>query len=183
METKVFRRNVSVIEVRKDSDFLGYYTGRDRNGVVHYDERLSKAMVIKTNKGCEHFLFNLNKFQGNEFSFTKVDCLESFITTYYDEYDEVNPKKVDLNYIIRLKKKADLLSEPSYLSKFDKKEKTFESSLNIEKAIMVGESHSERLLYHLTRKYGDKYEFYKEKLFIKKDREIIIIDGNHIDSF
>ena len=180
METKVFRRNVSVIEVHKDSVFLGYYTGRDRNGVVHYDKRLSYAMVIKTNKGGEHILFNLNKFQGNEFSFTKVNCLESFITTYYDEYDEVNPKKEDEYYIIRIKKKSDMLSESFYLSKFDKKEASFESSLNIEKAIKTGDDSSRKIIYRLTCKHGDKNEFYREKLFIKKDREIIIIDSNHL---
>ncbi len=38
METKVFRRFVYVIEVYKDSEFLGYYTGRDSQNNIHYDK-------------------------------------------------------------------------------------------------------------------------------------------------
>lgn len=177
METKVYRRYVSVIKVHRDSEFLGYYTGRDKNNKVQYDKRLSNAMVIKTAKGVEHILHILNLYYSSENTFTSFDGEESFTTTYYDEYDEVNPNKVDTYYIIRLKKKAELLSEPSYLSKYDKKECIFESSLNIEKAIMAGEYHSERMLYQLTCKYSDEYEFYKERMFISKDRELFLCDA------
>ena len=46
METKVFRRFVYVIEVYKDSEFLGYYTGRDSQNNIHYDKRVPNAMII-----------------------------------------------------------------------------------------------------------------------------------------
>lgn len=177
METKVYRRYVSVIKVHRDSEFLGYYTGRDKNNNVQYDNRLSNAMVIKTAKGVEHILHILNSYYSSENTFTPFEGEETFITTYYDEYDEVNTKKIDTYYIIRLKKKTDLLSEPSYLSKFDKKDWSFESSLNFEKAIMVGEYHSERMLYQLTRKYSDEYELYKERMFIRKNRELVLCDA------
>lgn len=177
METKVYRRYVSIIKVHRNSEFLGYYTGRDKDNKVQYDKRLLNAMVIKTAKGVEHILHILNHYYSGENTFTPFDGEEAFTTTYYDEYDEINPKIVDSYYIIRLKKKTDLLSDPSYLSKFDKKDCSFGSSLNIEKAIMVGEYHSGKLLYHLTRKYGSEYEFYKERIFIRKDRVLVLYDA------
>lgn len=177
METKVYRRYVSVIKVHRDSEFLGYYAGRDKDNKVQYDKRLLNAMVIKTAKGVEHVLHILSTYYSSENKFTPLDGEEAFTTIYYDEYDEVNPKKVNTYNTIRIKKKAELLSEPSYLSKFDKKDWSFESSLNIEKAIMVGECHSGKLLYHLTRKYGNEYEFYKERLFIRKDRALVLYDA------
>lgn len=177
METKVYRRYVSVIKVHRDSEFLGYYTGRDKDNKVQYDNRLLNAMVIKTAKGVEHILHILNHYYSRENTFIPHDGEERFTTTYYDEYDEVNPKKVDTYYIIRLKKRTDQLSEPSYLSKFEKKDCSFESSLNFEKAIMVGEYHSERMLYQLTRKYSDEYELYKERMFIRKNRELVLCDA------
>ena len=176
METKVFRRNVSVMEIRKGSEFLGYYTGRDKKDNIHFDNRLLYAMVIKTTKGGEHILYNLNKFHSDEFTFNLIDCMESFATTYFDEYDEVNPKEVNTYNTIRIKKKTDLLSEPSYLSMYNKKDKTFESSLNIEKAILTGEYRSNNMLYHLSKKYADKYEFYVDRLFVRKTRTLEIID-------
>ena len=177
METKVYRRYVSVIKVQRDSEFLGYYTGRDKNNKVKYDKRLLNAMVIKTAKGVEHILHILSTYYCSENTFTQLDGEESFTTTYYDEYDEVNTKNVNTYNTIRIKKKTDLLSEPSYLSKFDKKDWSFESSLNIEKAIMVGEHHSEKLLYHLTCKYDSEYEFYKERMFIRKNRELVLCEA------
>ena len=54
METKVYRRYVSIIKVHRNSEFLGYYTGRDKDNKVQYDKRLLNAMVIKTAKGVEH---------------------------------------------------------------------------------------------------------------------------------
>ena len=149
METKVYRRYVSVIKVHRDSEFLGYYAGRDKDNKVQYDKRLLNAMVIKTAKGVEHILHILSTYYSSENKFTPLDGEEAFTTIYYDEYDEVNPKK---DWI-------------------------FESSLNIEKAIMVGECHSGKLLYHLTRKYGNEYEFYKERLFIRKDRALVLYDA------
>ena len=177
METKVFRRFVYVIEVYKDSEFLGFYTGRDKQDIIHYDKSFASAMVIRTPKGGEHILYNLKKHHGDEFSFTKVDCMETFTTTYYDDYDNVNPKKVGAYYTIRIKSKTDILSEPGYLSKYDKTDNSFESSLNIEKAIMTGEYGSNKMLYHLSRKYEDKYVFYVDRLFVEKNRNIRII-GN-----
>jgi len=176
METKIFRRNVSVIEVHRDSEFLGYYTGRDKNNKVQYDKRLLNAMVIKTAKGVEHILHILNHYYSRENTFILIDSLETFATTYYDEYDEVDPKKVDTYYVLKIKRKEDMLSEPCYLSMYDKKEISFESSINIEKAILTGEYRSNNLLYHLSRKYADKYEFYIERLFIRKTRDLQTID-------
>ena len=177
METKVYRRYVSVIKVHRDSEFLGYYAGRDKDNKVQYDKRLLNAMVIKTAKGVEHILHILSTYYSSENKFTPLDGEEAFTTIYYDEYDEVNPKKVNTYNTIRIKKKAELLSEPSYLSKFDKKDWSFESSLNIEKAIMTGEYGSNKMLYHLSRKYEDKYVFYVDRLFVEKNRNIRII-GN-----
>ena len=108
--------------------------------------------------------------------FNPIDCLETFATTYFDEYDEIDPEKVDAYYVLRIKRKDDMLSEPCYLSVYDKKQITFESSLNIEKAILTGEHRSTILLYHLSRKYADKYEFYVDRLFIRKTRELQTID-------
>ena len=176
MKTKIFRRNVSVIEVHRDSKFLGYYTGRDKKDNIHFDNRLLYAMAIKTTKGGKHILYNLNKFHSDEYAFNAIDCLETFTTTYYDEYDEIAPEKVDAYFVLRIKKKDDMLSEPCYLSVYDKKEITFESSLNIEKAILTGEYRSNNMLYHLSRKYADKYEFYIERLFIWRTRELQTID-------
>lgn len=42
---------------------------------------------------------------------------------------------------------------------------------------MVGEYHSERMLNCLTRKYSDKYKFYKERMFIRKDRGLVLCDA------
>ena len=176
METKVFRRNVSVIEIRKGSEFLGYYLGQDRNYNVHYSLKLADAIVAKTAKYSEHRLFRLNKYHGDEFSFKNVDCMETITTIYYDDYDVVDPKKVEAYYIVRIKNKKDMLSEPSYLSKYDKKDISFGSSLNIEKAIMIGEHKAWNTARYLSRKYEDEYDFFLERLFVRKDREISIIE-------
>ena len=61
METKVLRRVVSVIEVYKDSEFLGFYTGRDNQNKIHYDKSFASAMVIRTPKAGEHIFYNLEK--------------------------------------------------------------------------------------------------------------------------
>ena len=178
MEIKIFRRYGSVIEVHKDSEFLGYYMVQDRKYNIHYSLKLADAIVAKTAKYSEHRLFRLNKYHGDEFSFTNVDCMETFTTTYYDEYDKVNPKKVDAYYTIRIKNKTDMLSEPGYLKKYDKKDISYGSSLNIEKAIMTGEHKAWITAQHLSWKYGDDYDFYLERLFVKKDRGISIIDDD-----
>ena len=178
METKVFRRFVYIIEVYKDSDFLGFYTGRDNQNNIHFDKSYSNVMVIRTPKGGEHILYNLKKHYGDEFSFTKLDCMETITTTYYDDYDDVNPKKVGAYYTIRIKSKTDMLSEPGYLSKYDKHDNSFESSLNIEKAILSGEYRLNNMVYHLSRKYADKYVFYVDRLFVEKNRDINIIIGH-----
>ncbi len=175
MESKVYRRYVFVIEVHRESEFLGYYTGRDKKGNIHFDNRLLYAMAFKTTKGGKHILYNLNKFHSVEYTFNPIDCLETITTTYYDEYDDIGPKKVDAYYVLRIKRKDEMLSEPYYLSVYDKKGITFESSLNIEKALLIGEHRSNILLYHLSRKYADKHEFYLDRLFIRKIREIQII--------
>lgn len=176
METKVYRRHVSVIRVHRDSAFLGYYTGRDKDNKVQYDKRLQNAMVIKTAKGVEHILHILNNYYSSENTFTLLEGEESFTTTYYDEYDEVNLQKVNTYNTIRIRKKTELFSEPGFLSKFDMKDWSLQSSLNIEKAIMLGEYHSGKLLYHLTRKYGNEYEFYKERIFIRKARALVLCE-------
>ena len=69
-----------------------------------------------------------------------------------------------------------MLSEPSYLSKYDKKDISFGSSLNIEKAIMIGEHKAWNTVRYLSRKYEDEYDFFLERLFVRKDREISIIE-------
>ena len=66
METKVYRRYVSVIKVHRDSEFLGYYAGRDKDNKVQYDKRLLNAMVIKTAKGVEHILHILSTYYSSE---------------------------------------------------------------------------------------------------------------------
>ena len=176
METKVIRRDVSVIEVHKDSEFLGFYTGQDREFKVHYSPKLTDAIVAKTAKFSEHRLSSLRKYHGDVFSFINVDCMEKLTTTYYDDYDERSPKKVNVFFIIRIRNKTDMLLEPSYLSKYDKNDISFESSLNIDKAIMTGERKAWYTARWLSRKYGDDYDFYLERLFVRKDKEISIIE-------
>jgi hypothetical protein len=68
-----------------------------------------------------------------------------------------------------------MLSEPSYLSSYDKSDISFDSSLNIEKAKMTSKHKAWNVTRQLTRKYGDEYYFYLERLFVRKDKEISII--------
>jgi len=175
METKVLRRVVSVIEVYKDSEFLGFYTGRDNQDIIHYDKSFASAMVIRTPKGGEHILYNLEKHYGDEFSFKMVDCTGTYTTIYYDDYDGVRSNNTTAHFIIRIKSKSDMLSEPSYLSSYDKSDISFDSSLNIEKAKMTSKHKAWNVARQLSRKYGDEYYFYLERLFVRKDKEISII--------
>lgn len=176
MEKKILRRNVSVIEICKDSEFLGYYTGQDREFYVHYSLKLANAIVAKTAKYSEHKLSRLNKYHGNEFSFTKVDSMGTYTTTCYDDYDEVSStRNATALFIIKIKRKSDTLSEPScYLSSYDKSDISFDSSHNIEKAKMTSKHKAWNVARQLSRKYGDEYYFYLERLFVRKDKEISI---------
>lgn len=176
METKVYRRKVSVIEVHKDSEFLGYYTGRDRNDKLYYDKNLSNAMVIKTVKGIEHILYNLNKFHGSEFIFIAVCCSETFSSTYYDEYDDCDHSNLNTKQVVRVKYLADPLSEPTYLSDYNKAENTFAVSFDISKAVMLGKR-GFGICRRLSQQYGDKFNFYQEPIFLKKERNIALSDN------
>ena len=61
METSVVRRSVYIVEMRRGTVFLGYYSGGSKNGIANYDFDLLKAMVYKNSKGGEHALFKLRK--------------------------------------------------------------------------------------------------------------------------
>ena len=63
------------------------------------------------------------------------------------------------------------------VSEYDKNDNSFKSSLNFEKAILFGEYRINKMLYHLSRKYAEKYVFFFDRLFVVENRDIKII-GN-----
>lgn len=173
MIRKIYSRNVFVIEVSQADNVIGYYTGKDK----HYSivvKSLNDAMVIKTEKGIRHILTNLEINNGTDYSFKVVEAVENQSTFYYDEYDNV--KKLKAVYIIKVKEKSDALSEPSYISDVDLKEGSFKHSYAIEKAMQLGEDRSSKTYRFLVERFSEKYDFYQETIFVKKERTIELRD-------
>ncbi len=176
MEIKVVRRSVFIVEMRKGTDFFGYYSGGSNNGITNYDVDLLKAIVYKNSKGGEHALFKLKKMNSEEFSFRLIECIEECYTTFYDEYDEIKRGKLESRVYIRVKDKSDPLSEPGYLTEFhnNKAERMFDFSLDINNALYYCTTTAYSTVRNLLRLFGDKYDFYKERLYLKEERKLII---------
>ena len=173
MIRKSYNRNVFVIEVSQADRILGYYAGKDRNYTIVV-KSLNDAMVIKTEKGIRHILTNLDINYGTDYSFKVVEAVENQSTFYYDEYDNV--KKLKAVYIIKVKEKSDILSEPSYISGVDFKGGAFKLSYAIEKAMLLGEYRSLKTYRFLVERFSEKYDFYQETVFVKKERTIELMD-------
>ena len=173
MIRKSYNRNVFVIEVRQADNALGYYAGKDRNYSIVV-KSLNDAMVIKTEKGIRHIFTNLEINYGSDYSFKVVEAVEKKSTYYFDEYDIV--KKLKPVYIIKVKEKSDALSEPSYISDVDFKEGSFKHSYAIEKAMQLGEDRSSKTYRFLVERFSEKYDFYQETIFVKKERTIELRD-------
>ena len=176
METSVVRRSVYIVEMRRGTVFLGYYSGGSKNGIANYDFDLLKAMVYKNSKGGEHALFKLRKLNSEEFSFKLIECVEECSTTFYDEYDEIKKGKLESRVYIRVKDKSDPLSEPGYLTEYhnNNAERMFDFSLDINKALYYRTTTAYSTVRNLIRLFGDKYDFYKERLYLKEERNLII---------
>ena len=173
MIRKIYSRNVFVIEVSQADNVIGYYAGKDKNYSIVV-KSLNDAMVIKTEKGIRHILTNLDINYGTDYSFKVVEAVENQSTFYYDEYDNV--KKLKPVYIIKVKEKSDALSEPSYISDVDFKEGSFKHSYAIEKAMQLGENRSYKTYRFLVERFSEKYDFYQETIFVKKERTIELRD-------
>ena len=65
----------------------------------------------------------------------------------------------------------------AHQERYNKNDNSFKSSLNFEKAILFGEYRINKMLYHLSRKYAEKYVFFFDRLFVVENRDIKII-GN-----
>lgn len=174
MIKKNYGRKVFLIEVSLNNKVLGYYAGKDRDYRIIV-KGIDDAMMFKNEKSVRHNVAHQDRYNNGGFVFRAIEAEETKTKIYYDEYDNV--EQMNALYTIRIKVKSDMLLEPGYLSKYDKTDNSFESSLNIEKAIMTGEYGSNKMLYHLSRKYEDKYVFYVDRLFVEKNRNIRII-GN-----
>lgn len=173
MIRKSYYRNVFVIEVSQADNVLGYYAGKDKNYSIVV-KSLNDAMVIKTGKGIRHIFTNLENNYGSDYSFKVVEAVENQSTYYYDEYDHV--KKLKPVFIIKVKEKSDVLSEPSYISNVDFKEGSFKHSYAIEKAMLLGENRSFKTYRFLVERFSEKYDFYQETIFVKKERTIELRD-------
>ena len=176
MIKKNYGRKVFLIEVSLNNKVLGYYAGKDRDYRIIV-KGIDDAMLFKNEKSVRHNVAHQERYNNSGFVFRAIEAEETKTKIYYDEYDNVEQMKALYN--IRIKVKSDMLSELGYLSKYDKHDNSFESSLNIEKAIMSGQYRINNMLYHLSRKYADKYVFYVDRLFVYKNRDIKIISNRN----
>ena len=178
MKKKVIRRNVYVVEMWRDTEFLGYCTRGHIDGKAKTNMNLQKAEVYKTAHGGEHRLFTLRKFNSEEYSFKLVECLETITKTIYDEYDDIKKGKMEGINFIRIKDKSDSLSEPSFLSEYQNNanERSFAFSLDIRKAICFRKRGYYKILQILTKNYGERYVFYREHYYLQEDRDICVIE-------
>ena len=165
-------RRVFLIEVCQNDKVLGYYAGKDwDNSVVIKD--LSGAMIIKTEKGISHIVTNLEKRYSDIYSFRVVEAIESQTVVFCDEYDIVNGAK--RFFAILVKDKADLLTDGCFVSEIDKNEPNFKTTFAIEKAMLLGDRNSLKAYRFLSSVFHEKYKFYQEKIYVKKESSIELI--------
>jgi hypothetical protein len=169
MIKKNFRRCVFLIKISKNDKVLGYYAGKDDNCRI-VAKGLNDAMIFKTAKGIQHNITNLEKKQGKEYSFKLVVAEETKTTIFYDAYDKV--KCIKPLYAIGVKDKSDMLSEAKYVSEVDFKNETFTTTFAIEKALLAGERQSWKTYRFLSKRFHEKYEFYQELIYVKRERTI-----------
>ena len=171
MIRKNYSRRVFVIEISQAGQVLGYYAGKDKDYHILISS-LNDAIVFKTEKSVRHNVTHQEKYDDETHSFRVVEADEIQSTIYYDEYDNV--RKLKPTYVIRVKDKSDILSEPSFVTNFDTKEETFKHSYAIEKALAFGEPRSWKLFRFLQERFSDRYDFYQEPVFIKRERNIVL---------
>ncbi|WP_288280433.1 hypothetical protein [uncultured Prevotella sp.] len=174
MIKKNYGRKVFLIEVSLNNKVLGYYAGKDRDYRIIV-KGIDDAMMFKNEKSVRHNVAHQERYNNGGFVFRAIEAEETKTKIYYDEYDNV--EQMNALYTIRIKVKSDMLLEPGYLSEYDKNDNSFKSSLNFEKAILFGEYRINKMLYHLSRKYAEKYVFFFDRLFVVENRDIKII-GN-----
>ena len=168
-------RTLSIIEVYHQSQFLGFYSGKDDENNVLYGE-LNKASTIKIDKAAEHIFNNLVKYYGERFSFRIRKAFEVRKTTYYDEYEQEEWEgQRGVHSIIRVKLKSDMLLEPKYLSSYDKATGVFNLSSRISKAMLYAKKRALNICKALTLLYHEDYIFEQEQIFIKEERTIELI--------
>lgn len=178
MIKKVVRRIVYVVEMWRGTEFLGYYSGGHRDDVAKTEMDLLKAESYKNIQKVEHMLCKLIKFNSTEFSFRSVECLETTTVSYFDQYDDRKKKgKMDSRVYIRIKDKLNPLSEPGYLSNYhnSQKERLFNYTLDINKALYYGHTNAFSICRALSNNYGEKYEFYRERMYVKEERCIELL--------
>ncbi len=178
MIKKIISKNIFVVEMWKDTDFLGYCSGGHVNGIAKTNMNLLKATIHETKLKGEHRIYILRKFNKEEYSFKLVECIETITMTFYEKYDDFKRGKTKGVNFIRIKDNSDPLSEPSFLCKYhnNAKELSFTSSLDISKAICYRKSGYYSVLQNLTRNYGDKYSFNREHFYLQEDRGICVIE-------
>ena len=178
MIKKVVRRNVYVVEMWRGTEFLGYYCGGHRDGVAKTEMDLLKAESYKNIQKVEHMLCKLIKFNSIKYSFRPIECLETTTIFYYDQYDDRKKKgKMDSRVYIRIKDKLAPLSEPGYLCEYhnNKNERSFTFTLDVNKALYYRHINAYSICRALSDKFGEKYEFFRERLYVKEERSIELI--------
>lgn len=178
MITKVINKTAYAVEMWRDSEFLGYYSGGHHDGIAKPHMDLLKAEIYEKIERCEHMLLKLIRFNSEEYSFKMVECLETVTMTYFDQYDDRRKKgKTESKVYIRIKDKSDPLSEPGFLSeyRYNSNERSFCSTLDINKALSFGYSAAFSVCNALSKDYDEKYEFYRERFHLKKDKFIVVI--------
>ena len=178
MIKKVISKNVFVVEMWRNTEFLGYCKGGHVDGIAKTNMNLLKATVYNTAHAGEHRIFTLRKFNSEEYTFKLVECIETITMTFYDEYDDIKRGKMEGINFIRIKDKSDSLSEPAFLSEYhnNANERSFASSLDIRKAICFRKGGYFKILQTLTKNYGERYGFYREKYYLQEDRNINVIE-------
>lgn len=172
MISKKQNRTLSIIEVYHQSQFLGFYSGKDDENNILYGE-LNKASTIKIDKAAEHIVNNLVKYYGDRYSFSIRKAFEVKKTTYFDEYEQEEWEgQRGIHTIIRVKQKSDMLLEPSYLSEYDKATGFFKLSSHVSKAVLYAKNRANKICETLSSVHGDIYLFFHEQIFIKEERVV-----------
>lgn len=175
MVEKKQNRSLYVIEVYEQSQFLGFYAGKDDENNLLYGE-LNNASTIKSDKAAEHILNHLIKYDGDRYSFKKRMTFEVRKTTYYDEYEEPEWQgQKGFHFIIRVKQKSDMISEPAFVCEFDKATGAFKTSYRISKAQLYTNKRAKNICERLSSIHSDIYLFYPERIYIKEERAIELI--------
>lgn len=184
MIRKCYSIQKSVIEVYKNNAFVGYYSGKSPQGGIFYGDLQNAELNTENhnNRVCEY----LNSNHGGELCFWPKRIMEHHTDLYYHENEDFNRDDIRVLWVICVKEHPD--SKSVFImninsSKLVVKEETeeilhgFITTTEIDKAHAFKEKKRvETICKNLSRKCNNQYVFYPERFYVRKVKELELID-------